>query len=187
MTQREFIDFLGAVGALKTVYRHNYTEAGRLESVADHSWRLALMPLLLEDDFCDLDINRVIRMCLIHDLGEAITGDIPCFKKTNSDEAAEEKALDDLLKALPTDAREKFNALLSEMSEQKTPESRLYKALDCLEAVISHNEADIGTWEPDEYKLQFAHGTDKVGWSEWLIGLKAEIDSDTRKKIASAL
>lgn len=187
MTQREFIDFLGAVGALKTAYRHNYTETGRLESVADHSWRLALMPLLLEEDFPDVDINSVIRMCLIHDIGEAVTGDIPCFRKTQSDEAAEEKALDCLLNALPENTRGTFRALLSEMSEQKTPESKLYKALDCLEAVISHNEADILTWEPNEYELQFKHGADKVGWSEWLTMLKAEIDSDTRKKIGSAL
>lgn len=182
MTPRGFIDFLGEVSALKTAYRHNWTDGDRRESVADHSWRLALMPMLIESEFLDIDINRVIRMCLIHDLGEAVTGDIPCFSKTESDEEIERAALGDLLKKLPDDIREEFSALYREMEELKTPEAKLYKALDKLEAVISHNEADIRTWEPHEYGLQLTHGAENVTWSEWLTALKAEIDRDTRAK-----
>ena len=66
---------------LKNTTRHCYTSSGRHESVAEHSWRLALMAYWISDEFPDLDMDKVIRMCLIHDLGEAFTGDIPVFLK----------------------------------------------------------------------------------------------------------
>ena len=185
MTQREFIDFLGIISAMKTTYRHNWTESDRRESVADHSWRLSLMPLLLENEFPDVDINKVVRMCILHDLGESITGDIPCFKKTADDESAEKTAIEQLLSSLPDDIRAALSALFSEMDALETKEAKLYKALDNLEAVISHNEADIKTWEPHEYQLQLTHGADKVSWHDWLIKLKEEVDGDTRRKIAA--
>lgn len=185
MTPREFIDFLGLISPLKTTPRHNWTEPGRRESVADHCFRLALAPMLLEGEFPELDIGKVIKMCLIHDLGEAVTGDIPCFSKTESDEQTERLAVEGLLSHLSEDVRENFRALYLEIEECRTPEAKLFKALDSLEAVISHNEADISTWEPHEYALQLRHGADRVGWSEWLTALKAEIDRDTLRKIES--
>jgi len=70
------------------------------------------------------------------------------------------------------------------MNELKTDEAKLYKALDNLEAVIQHNEADISTWIPLEYDLQFTYGTDKVEFSPYLRELKKEIDQRTKEKIA---
>ena len=87
---------------LKDVTRHCETSGGRRESVAEHSWRLALMAYWLRDDFPDLDVDRVIRMCLIHDLGEAFTGDIPSFNKTAADETREEELLSGWVRTLPT-------------------------------------------------------------------------------------
>lgn len=182
MTQRELIDFLGLVKTMKTNVRHNWTEGERRESVADHSWRLALMPMLIEKEFPQVDINKVIRMCLIHDLGEAVTGDLPCFQKTSSDELTEKTAITSLLMNLPDDIRADFSALYAEMEELNTPEARLYKALDKMEAVISHNEAEISTWEDHEYTLQLTYGEDNVAWNDWLKELKAEVNRDTVKK-----
>ena len=70
------------------------------------------------------------------------------------------------------------------MNERKTEEAKLYKALDNLEAVIQHNEADISTWIPLEYDLQFTYGSDKVEFSPYLKELKKEIDKRTTEKIA---
>lgn len=183
MTQRQLVEFLNLLAPMRTTYRHNWTEQGRRESVADHSWRLALMPMLIEHDFPDVDINKVIRMCILHDIGESVTGDIPVFKKTAADEDVEKSAIEKLLLNLSDDIAAEFSALFAEMEELSTPEAKLYKALDNLEGVISHNEADITTWEPHEYQLQLTHGADKVTWSDWLIKLKEEIDRDTIRKI----
>ena len=70
---------------LKDTTRHCYTSGGRHESVAEHSWRIALMAYWMRDEFPEADMDKVIRMCLIHDLGECFTGDIPTFRKTAAD------------------------------------------------------------------------------------------------------
>jgi putative hydrolase of HD superfamily len=72
------------------------------------------------------------------------------------------------------------------MLERKTDEAKLYKALDNLEAVIQHDEADISTWLPLEYDLQFTYGADKVEFSPYLQQLKQAIDERTRSKISEA-
>ena len=88
---------------LKNTTRHCYTSSGRHESVAEHSWRLALMAYWISDEFPDMDMDKVIRMCLIHDLGEAFTGDIPVFLKKKTDESHEEDLLLDWVSSLPSD------------------------------------------------------------------------------------
>ena len=69
------------------------------------------------------------------------------------------------------------------MAEQKTVESKIYKALDKLEAVIQHNESDILTWIPLEYDLQFTYGEEQVQFSPYLKELKAVVDEWTKEKI----
>ena len=69
--------------------------------MAEHSWRIALMAFWLRDEFPQADMDRVIRMCLIHDLGECFTGDIPTFRKTAEDEVREERLLHEWVDTLP--------------------------------------------------------------------------------------
>lgn len=178
-----FLEILSRAEKLKCNTRHSWTSTGRHESVAEHSWRLALMALLVEDEFPDLDMNRVIRMCLIHDLGEAFTGDIPAFEKTDENRGREDAVLEQWISSFPEPYRPRLLDLLKEMKERNTPEAKLYKALDNLEAVIQHNEADLSTWLPLEYDLQFTYGADKVGFSPYLKELKKEIDLQTEEKI----
>lgn len=183
MTQREFIDFLNKVEILKHNTRHCWGADGRQESVAEHSWRLALMPMLVKDEFPFVDCDKVIKMCLIHDLGEAVTGDIPVFLKTEQNEKDEARLLREFLSALPENVKNEFYSLLDEMDAQNTPEAKLYKAFDNLEAVISHNEAPIETWRENEYSLNLTYGEEKVKWHPWLAVLREELKKDTRKKI----
>ena len=152
------LDFLKTAEQLKCNTRHSYTSSGRLESVAEHSWRLALMAMLVGDEFPELDMDKVLRMCLIHDMGEAFTGDIPTFEKTNADTRKEDDILLNWVNTLPEDAREEWTALLTEMNAMETQEAKIYKALDKMEAVIQHNESDISTWLPLEYDLQLTYG-----------------------------
>jgi len=184
MEARKLIDFLGAIEKLKCNTRHSWTSTGRHESIAEHSWRLAVMALLVAEEFPDLDIVKVVKMCLIHDFGEAITGDIPSFHKTKADERAEEEAITELLGQLPTTLGEEFQSLFQEMKELTTEEAKLFKALDNLEVIISHNEAPLETWIPLEYTENITYGTERVAHCEYLKGLKEEIKKDTLKKIS---
>ena len=183
MNPREFLEIMRVAERLKDATRHCYTSQGRHESVAEHSWRISLMAYFLKDVFPEADMNKVIQMCLIHDLGEAFTGDIPTFEKTSMDEKVEENVLYAWVKTLPAPYNEEMLALYQEMEERKTVEAKIYKAMDSLEALIQHNESDISTWIPLEYELNKTYGFDKVEFSGYLTALRKEILSDTLEKI----
>ena len=185
-TPQEFTAFLGRIEKLKSVPRHCVTADGVTENVAAHSWRTATMAYLLKDELGEIDIDKVIRMCLIHDLGEAVTGDIPTFEKTSEHETAEQEALDKLLRTLPDPLYQELTALYVEMNALQTKEAIVYKALDKLEAVIQHNESDISTWLPLEYDLQQTYAAKIVQGYPFLEGLQNTAVQRTNEKIAEA-
>lgn len=187
MTPQEMLRILSVAEKLKCNTRHSYTSSGRHESVAEHSWRISLMAMLVTHEFPDADMGKVIRMCLIHDLGEAFTGDIPAFDKTDADEETEAGVLDRWVDTFPEPERSEWKALYTEMNALDTPEARIYKALDKMEAVIQHNEADLSTWLPLEYSLQLEYGRENVRFSPYMQSLKDEIDNMTRRKIQEGI
>ena len=79
---RKLIEIMSIAERLKDAERHCLTSGGRRESVAEHSWRMTLMAYFMSDEFPEADLEKIFKMCLIHDLGEAFTGDIPTFVKT---------------------------------------------------------------------------------------------------------
>lgn len=184
MTPETFLALLVRAGRLKTAVRHCWLAKGRQESVADHSWRMALMALLLTHvpEFADVDLDRVIRLCLIHDLGEAFTGDIPTFQKEEADRQTEDRMYQDWLTTFPEADRKGWQALLAEWESQETKEAQVAKALDKLEAVISHDESDITTWLPLEHQLQYTYPEKAVAFSPWLQTLKSLVDKWTSEK-----
>ena len=186
LTPKELLEILSVAEKLKCNTRHCDTSSGRRESVAEHSWRAALMAMLLsgQQEYAKLDMNRVIRMCLIHDLGEAFTGDIPTFDKTKDNEDEEEKLFRSWIGGFPGKLREDFESLFEEMQQMETAEAKLYKAIDKMEAVIQHNESDISSWLPLEYDLQLTYGAEEVRFSPFLCALKEEVDEWTRRKIS---
>ena len=184
MKPAELLQILSVAEKLKCNTRHCYTSSGRHESVAEHSWRLALMAMLVAPEFPETDMNKVIRMCLIHDLGEAFTGDIPSFDKREEDAEKEEAVLEQWVQTLPSDTSGRMLQLLSEMNALETREAKIYKALDKLEAVIQHNESDLSTWLPLEYDLQLQYGEENVQFSPYLQALKQQINACTKQKIA---
>ena len=186
MNTSTFLEILKVAEKLKCNTRHSWTSSGRHESVAEHSWRVALMALLMRDEFPELDMDKVIRMCLIHDLGEAFTGDIPVFDKNKEDENKEDEIFLSWVNSFPAAQKEEWNALLKEMNALETVEAKTYKALDKLEASIAHDEADISTWLPVEYDLQLTYGKENVVFSPYLSALKQRIDEDTKNKIKDA-
>ncbi len=185
MDAREFLDILHVAERLKDTPRHCTTSKRRTESVAEHSWRISLMAFLLRSEFPELDIDKVVDMCLIHDLGECFTGDIPTFKKTDADRDTEDSLLAQWVKTLPPAVSEEMGRLYAEMDAQETPEAKLYKALDKLEALIQHNESPIDTWAENEYALNQTYAFDAVRFSKWLTALRQEILADTLEKITN--
>lgn len=185
MDQRKFLDFLAKIEKCKCFTRHNYTTAGRAESVAEHSWRLSAMAYLLTGELDGVDTDKVIKMCLVHDFGEAITGDIPSFQKSIKDIAHEDDMVQKLVATLPTTKKDEIAGLFDEMAERKTIEAKVWRALDMMEAVISHNEADISTWIPIEYDLQQSYGIEESKCHPVLEKLRAQVLADTLRKIES--
>ena len=186
MEPRSLLDLMHTAEKLKDATRHCYTSQGRRESVAEHSWRMALMAYCMWDEFPGADMEKVIRMCLIHDLGEAFTGDIPTFEKKAADEKTEEKLLMDWVDSLPENISSSMRTLFLEMAERKTPEAKIYKAIDGLEALIQHNESDIKTWIPKELELNKTYADDKVAFSPYLTCLRQAIREDTLQKISES-
>lgn len=183
MDVRKFLDALHVAERLKDTTRHCYTSAGRHESVAEHSWRAALMAFFLRDEFPQADMNKVMQMCLIHDLGEAFTGDIPTFEKTESHEEREAALLNAWVDSLPEPYAGQMRALYQEMEMRQSLEAKIYKAIDGLEAVIQHNESPLETWITHEYELNKTYAFDKTAFSSYLTELRQAVLADTIEKI----
>ena len=128
-------------------------------------------------------MDKVVNMCLIHDLGECFTGDIPAFVKTDADRKTEDALLEQWVKSLPEELSADISALYKEMDAQETAEAKLYKALDKLEALIQHNESPLSTWSENEYELNKTYAFETVTFSKWLTALREEILKDTIEKI----
>ena len=186
MDARALIDALTVAERLKDTMRHCYTKNGRHESVAEHCWLMTLAAFWMKDEFPEADMDRVLKMCLIHDLGEAFTGDVPAFEKTASNEQEEKRLLYGWVASLPGDIAKEMLSLYDEMEKRETLEAKIYKAVDGLEAVIQHNISDISTWLPLEYELNMTYADDKVAFSEYLRALREEIRKDTLAKIDAA-
>lgn len=183
MDTRTLINFMSVVEKLKCNTRHSFTSSGRRESVAEHSWQLALLAFLVKNEFPGVDINKVILMALVHDLGEVVTGDIPSFDKTQEDEEREYKSLFKLLDPLPQELKTTIGNLIVEMEDMETLEAKLIRGLDKMECVMQHNAADISTWEEKEYQLVQEYGAQDVEFSRYLSILKEMLNEDSKKKI----
>lgn len=183
MEPRKLLEALSVAERLKDATRHCYTKNGRHESVAEHSWLMTLMAFLIKDEFPDADMDKVIRMCIIHDLGEAFTGDIPTFEKTKENEKDEETLLSEWVNTLPETQGKEMTALFDEMKKRETTEAKIYKAIDSLEALIQHNISDLSTWIPEEYELNKTYADDKVDFSDYLKAVREEVRKDTLQKL----
>ncbi len=138
------LDFLREAERLKTVLRTSWTSSGERESTASHTWRLCLMALVFEQHFPEVDAHRLLKLCIVHDLGEAIGGDIPAIHQTPDAPKAEQERRDllTLLEPLPDAIRDDFVKLWDEYEAAASPEAKVAKALDKLETLMQHNQGE---------------------------------------------
>ncbi|MCW8331573.1 HD domain-containing protein [Photobacterium sp. SDRW27] len=173
--------FLRGAEQLKNTLRTSRTSNGRHESTAEHTWRLCLMILLFEKQYPDVDIHRLIKMCIIHDLGEAISGDIPAIEQIEGmDKAKEErKDLVSLIAPLPESLQSEILALWDEYENASSREARLAKAFDKLETVLQHTQGE----NPSNFNYGFnlSYGKKYTDYDEITSKLRALIDVDTKR------
>lgn len=176
------VDFLRAAEALKRVTRTAWTSTGERESVAEHSWRLCLMALLVAGAYPGVDAARLLKICVVHDLGEAIGGDVSAVAQAGapSKAAGERRDLLALAAPLPAAARDEIVALWDEYEAAATPEARLAKGLDKLETILQHtqgaNPADF------DYAFNLGYGRQYTAGDPLLSALRALLDEETERR-----
>lgn len=180
------LEFLRAAESLKDTERQAWTSQGRRESVAEHSWRLCLMAMLLADEYPGLDFSRLIRLCIVHDLGEAIGGDIPAPRQIDSpSKSGRERAdLEELLRPLTRKLREEVISLWDEYEQAKTPEARLAKALDKLETILQHTQGDNP--EGFDYRFNLDYGHRYTSDDPLILLLREILDVETERRAVAA-
>lgn len=189
---QNILSLLHLAEKLKFELRHSCTSSGRQESVAEHTWRMALMAILLEP-YLDrkIDIGKTLKMIIIHDLVEADAGDVPIphmVKNPELKKAKEEKekAAIEKIRAMLNDAVGKeIYSLWNEFESRETYEAKVAFALDKLEVQLQHNEADINTWEPIEYELIYSR-RQFTSFDSTIDRLRKMIETDAEEKLTKA-
>ena len=179
------VEFLRAAERLKVTHRSAYTSEGQVESVAEHSWRLCLMALVLRDAFPDVNFDKLISMCVIHDLGEAIGGDVPAPEQARrraedpaaSKSVAEREDLLTLLAPLPYQLRVEITALWDEYEAGISATARVAKALDKLETILQHTQGDNPT--DFDYRFNLGYGRAFTADHPVIVRLREMLDRET--------
>ena len=151
------VTFLQQAERLKATPRSGWTSSGEQETVAAHTWRLCLMVMVLADQFPEVNADRVIRMLVIHDLGEALHGDIPAPQQAiaGAKSADERRDLLELLTPLPPKTRDTILELWDEYEACETLEAKLAKGLDKLETIMQHNQGKNPADFDYEFNLEY--------------------------------
>lgn len=181
------LEFLRAAERLKVTHRSAYTSEGNAESVAEHSWRLCLMALVLRAELPSVDLGKLLAMCVVHDLGEAIGGDVPAPEQARrlaldpgaTKSGQERQDLLTLLTPLPPATRSEIVTLWEEYEAASSPEARVAKALDKLETILQHTQGD----NPSDFDYRFNLGYGRSFTSEpsAIVRLRALLDEETAR------
>jgi putative hydrolases of HD superfamily len=178
------LTFLRAAERLKTVVRSGWTSEGQQESVAEHTWRLSLMAMLLYGHDPEVDIARLLKICLIHDLGEAIGGDVPAPAQVAGGGKAqlERRDLLQIVAPLPTALQQEIIELWDEYEAAESREAKIAKGLDKLETILQHNQgmnpADF------DYAFNLIYGARFTDSDPTLTALRRKLDEETSLRAA---
>lgn len=177
-----YLAFIKEAERLKSVLRTAWSASGRRESTAEHTWRLALLAGILLREYPQLDGQKVLMMCLIHDMGELYEGDISASLNPDPEEKYQME-YDGVLKVfglLPEVQREEMISLWKEYNDNSTPEAHLVKALDKAETIIQHNQGDN---PPDfDYDFNLGYGAEYFMEDPLLLELRAMLDAETARR-----
>ncbi|MFB8343342.1 HD domain-containing protein [Brucella cytisi] len=175
------IQFIQHAERLKSTLRSGHTSQGRPESTAEHSWRLCLLVTLFDRELGDCDRLKLIKMCIVHDLGEAISGDVPAIHQSADDGRAKREKADliTLCAPLPDDLSAEIMELWADYSEGKSTEAIFAKGFDKLETMMQHN---IGLNPPDfDYAFNLDYGVKQTARHPLLRQFREIVDAETRR------
>lgn len=181
------LEFLREAERLKDVLRSAHTSSGRPESTAEHSWRLCLMAMVFAEELPGLDLLKVLKMCIVHDLGEALNGDIPAVAQAAfPDKGAQERNdLLVLMHSLDEPLRNEILALWDDYENAASAEAKAVKALDKLETLLQHtqglNPADF------DYRFNLTYGQKHTSTAPVFAALRTLIDRDTEGRISERM
>ena len=180
------LGFVREAERLKSVVRSGHTSTGRSESTAEHSWRLCLLAMVFEDRLGPLDLTKLLKMCVLHDLGEALHGDVPAVLQEQGDGKSDRERRDllTLMGSLPVPLRDQFLSLWDEYEQAGSPEAKAAKALDKIETILQHNQ---GANPPDfDYAFNLQYGRAYTDAAPLFQEIRALIDADTASKAGLA-
>ena len=182
-TTKARLDFLQAAEALKNVLRSGHTSTGRPESTAEHTWRLCLMALVFEDDLAGLDMLKVLKLCIVHDLAEAINGDIPAVAQVDPlfKRELEQRDLLQLTEPLDAASRQTILSLWKEYDVAATPEAQAVKAMDKLETILQHNQGENPS--DFDYAFNLAYGRQHTASHPLFAEIRELVDAGTRSRM----
>ncbi|MBC2885709.1 HD domain-containing protein [Ochrobactrum sp. CM-21-5] len=175
------IQFIQSAERLKSTLRSGHTSQGRPESTAEHSWRLCLLVTLFDRELGNCDRLRLIKMCIVHDLGEAISGDVPAIHQTADDGRAEREKADlvTLCAPLPGDLQAEILDLWTDYNTGTSPEAVFAKGFDKLETIMQHN---IGRNPPDfDHIFNLGYGRKQTDRHPLLRQFREVVDAETRR------
>ena len=177
------LSFIKSAESLKNVLRSAHTSSGRKESTAEHTWRLCLLAVAFGKELGEIDMAKLLKICIIHDLGEAISGDVPATmqNKGNSRAKQERRDLRTLIEELPAEAKSEILSLWDEYEQGSTIEGRIVKGLDKLETIIQHNQGKNAA--DFDYQFNLAYGSDRMSAHPLMGKIRAIVDTETQTKI----
>ena len=145
------LDFALEIDKEKNIFRQTHLSGhGRNENDAEHAWHMAIMAYLLREYANEeVDIAKVMLMCLIHDIVEIDAGDTYAYDEENlkTQKAREDAAKERIFSILPDDQKEELTALFDEFEAYETAESRFAHSMDNLQPLMLNNSNDGGDWK----------------------------------------
>ncbi len=175
------LEFVRRAERLKDTLRSGYTTEGRTESVADHTWRLTLLVITFADLLPGIDLLRLLKICILHDLGEAVDGDVPApaqvGAKPKSDK--ERRDFESLIDGLPDHIASEFLSLWDDYEYLQSSEAQVAKALDKIETLLQHNQGDNP--RDFDYSFNLDYGKEHTNAVPLAAKVRALVDADTLK------
>jgi len=164
---RDFIKFFEMVGKLKRTPRSGWVEVGirKPESIADHTFRTSIL-CMVYSDLEGLDELKLLRMALIHDLSEAIIGDLTPSRKNTWSKENENAAMNQMLSLLPKKQREKYMTDWNEYQKGKTKEAKAVRQLEKLEMALQAKEYEEAGLTRQSLKRFIKSAEEAIVWPQ---------------------